>query len=309
MENQENPNLIFSARIFGGVGNQLFQIAIAFAFAKKYKSRLIFEKKVYGEYRIDNQGCHPSKYYSTLYKKLEFVDWLNPRELIDEKTFLAYDVQPEVASVISRLNTFSLVDSLISKQNENPLLITFGGHWQSVNYFKDCREDVKKLFTPNEGIVEYLKKNTTFFEKFPELMEDNDFCFIGVRRGDYIKHVFFHNPCGFHYYSTAMSIMNKKRYYIASDDYEWCKRKFVGEQYRFLEVEDDLIQLYVTGLFKNYIISNSTFHWWGSFFTIYENPFIIAPDKWAFSHGGTLQEYYTIYRPEMNVLERPVEID
>ena len=296
MEIQTNQNLIFSARLFGGIGNQLFQVALAYAFAKKYNARLLFETKVYGEYRIDNQGSPPSRYYSTLYKKIEFADWLKPTEYVPEKFFLSYDLTPDV-------------DALISKQTENPKIVSFGGHWQSVNYFKDCREDVKKLFTPTEGIIEYLKNNTSFFEKFPELMEDNDFCFIGVRRGDFIRHASFHNPCGFHYYSTAMSIMNKKRYYIASDDYEWCKRKFVGDQYRFLEVEDDLIQLYVTGLFKNYIISNSTFHWWGSFFTIYENPFIIAPDKWAFSHGGTLQEYYTIYRPEMNILDRYVEID
>jgi hypothetical protein len=67
------------------------------------------------------------------------------------------------------------------------------------------------------------------------------------------------------------------------------------------------LKLFVSSLFKNYIISNSTFYWWGSFLSIYESPYIIAPDKWLFGKDVTLDKYHTIYRQEMTVLERPLE--
>ena len=50
---------------------------------------------------------------------------------------------------------------------------------------------------------------------------------------------------------------------------------------QYLDIEDDLQALYAITLFSKYIISNSTFHWWGSYLSIYKDPVIIAPSKWA----------------------------
>ena len=185
--------------------------------------------------------------------------------------------------------------------------MSFKGYFQSDHYFNEYSSEIKELFTPYGGIVSYLKKNSDIFSTFPELESTNDYCFIGVRRGDYITYSDVHNPCGMTFYNGAMSHMQKERYYILSDDVEWCKEKFVGNQFRFFEIKDDLIQLFASCLFKNYIISNSTFYWWGSFLSIYDSPRIIAPDKWLFGKDVTPDKYYTIYRKSMEILERPIE--
>jgi hypothetical protein len=109
------------------------------------------------------------------------------------------------------------------------------------------------------------------------------------------------------FYTAGMNLVKKPRYYILSDDFAWCKEKFQGEQFRFLEIEDDLHQLLVSALFKHYIISNSSFYWWGSYLSVYDNPTIIAPDKWMFGADVTPDKYYSIYRESMRVLERPIE--
>jgi hypothetical protein len=60
-------------------------------------------------------------------------------------------------------------------------------------------------------------------------------------------------------------------------------------------------------LFRRFIIANSTFYWWGSYLSQYEDSRVIAPDKWIFGSDVELWRYYSVYREEMVVLERPIE--
>lgn len=287
---QSYSKLTITSKLKGGVGNQMFQIAIAYALARKYNAKLQFQKMQFDGCR---QGSHPSKYYANLFQKCTFVEQLKDTEIqINERQWTAYSVENEIDPVLKRYN---------------PSLVALDGYWQSDLYFRQYSDEIKHLFTPEGGIVSYLSSHTSVFQKYPELKDPHDFCFIGVRRGDYITHAHFHNPCGMTYYTSAMNMVNKPRYYILSDDLAWCKEKFQGEQFRFLELEDDLEQLLVSALFKTYIISNSSFYWWGSFLSIYKNTAIIAPDKWMFGPDVTIDKYYSIYREKMVVLERPIE--
>ena len=287
-----NSKLIVTSKLCGGLGNQLFQIALAYAFSKKYHARMIFETNQFNGCR---QGSHPSKYYTNLFEKMEFVDTITPTIDINEKQWTSYDIFSEFEKC--------MYDTTI------PTTVCFHGYWQSLKYFEEYRKDIQTFFTPNEGIKNYLQKHSNVFERFPELMEENEYCFIGVRRGDYITYSEFHNPCGFSYYSEGMQKLNKNRYYILSDDFEWCRKKFVGEKFQFLDITDDLQQFLVSTLFKNYILSNSTFYWWGSFMSIYSNPTIVVPNKWLFGKNVRFEEYSTIYRPEMIILERSIETE
>lgn len=278
-----------SSNLMGGVGNQMFQIAIAYATARGYHKKLLFKKMQFDGCR---QGSHPSKYYTNLFQKLSFVESLPNSIIISEKGFPYSSPESDVQ---------------LALKMDVPG-ISFHGYWQSDLYFRQYSQEIKELFTPRGGIVSYLEEHSDLFIEFPELKESHDYCFIGVRRGDYITHAHVHNPCGMTYYSNAINKMKKERYYISSDDIEWCKEHFQGDEYRFFTLKDDLLQLFATSLFKNYIISNSTFYWWGSFMSIYKNPTIVAPDKWIFGADVTPEKYDTIYRESMTVLERPIEL-
>lgn len=182
------------------------------------------------------------------------------------------------------------------------------GYFQSDWNWRDYSSEIKQLFTPDGGIVAYLKNNTDILDRYPELERSNDYVFLGVRRGDYITYPDVHNPCGMTYYSQALNKMNKDKYYIISDDIEWCKQKFTGEKFVYMDIKEDKNMLLTMALFKNYVISNSTFYWWGSFLSIYENVRIIAPDKWIFGNSPK-EKYWSIYRQNMEIIERPVETD
>jgi len=109
------------------------------------------------------------------------------------------------------------------------------------------------------------------------------------------------------YYKKAMDLVPATKYYIASDDIAWCKANFVGDQYVFFDIQDDLIQLFVGCLFNKYILSNSTYHWWMSFLSVYEKPTVVAPDKWVFGPDAKWEQYSSIYRKGMIVVERLIE--
>ena len=286
---QSYSSAFVTSKFMGGVGNQMFQIAVAYAISRKYHKKLLFQKMQFDGCR---QGSHPSKYYTNLFQKLPFVESVSSCLQISEKSFTYTSVENDIQDAF---------------QMGVPG-ICFHGYWQSDLYWREYSNEIRDLFTPVGGIVSYLEQNSDIFTVYPELKNPHDYCFLGIRRGDYITHAHVHNPCGMTYYRGAMERLKKERYYISSDDIEWCKANFQGDQYRFFELKDDLIQLFVSTLFRNYIISNSTFHWWGSFLSIYKEPTIIAPDKWIFGPDVTPIEYNTIYRESMIVLERPIEL-
>lgn len=283
-----NSDKIVTANLKGGVGNQMFEIATAYAISRDLNIDLQFENNQFESCR---QGNHPSKYYNNLFQKVKFMKNIKINSIVKEPSWTYSEFVKNMT-----------IESL-KKYN----VIGLDGYFQSDIYFRKYSKEIKDIFTPNGGIISYLERNSDVFVRFPELMYDNDYAFIGIRRGDYITHADFHNPCGMTYYNNAINRMKKERYYILTDDYTWAKSNFIGDKYIFMDIKDDLHQLLSITLFKNYIISNSTFYWWGSYLSLYDNPRIIAPDKWLFGKNVTKKQYWSIYRESMEVIERPIE--
>lgn len=282
---------IFTSKLQGGIGNQLFQIAATYAMSREFNYNMLFKLNDFDGCR---QGKHPKTYYNNIYQSVNFTDNMpNMDVIVKEKSWSAYSLKKQINPIFDELSSAN---------------ICLDGYFQSnLNWIK-YEKDVKQLFTPDGGIVSYLKNNTDILDKYPELAVDNDFAFLGVRRGDYIKYPKTHNPCGMTFYNEALKRMKKQKYYIISDDIQWCKDNFIGDKFVFMNIKEDKYMLLTMALFKNYIMSNSTFYWWGSFLSIYDKPKIIAPDKWIFDTTDK-KKYWSIYRKDMEIIERPVEID
>jgi hypothetical protein len=280
-------NTTITCNLMGGLGNQLFQVAAAYSLSRSLHLPFgIIEQQFGGA----GTGSHPSKYYSTLFRNI-------PRFQLN-RTCVSYK-EPKW--------TYTPLLESIKTLLQPSTILQLDGYFQSDQYFIEHAADLKQLLTPNGFVQDWLKTHTTLFSSYPELFEPHDFCFIGVRRGDYITKAKFHNPCGLDYYQKAMASLPAARYYIGSDDVAWCREQFKGDQFVIFDLRDDLQQFFIGCLFKNYIIANSTFHWWMSFLSVYESPAIVAPDKWVFGPNVQLSEYYTIYRKGMRVIQRLIE--
>ncbi len=134
------------------------------------------------------------------------------------------------------------------------------GYWQHENYFKKHSDDIKKLY---------------IVPKFD--IPRNDLV-IHVRRGDYVtKYKKTHFYCDYDWYQKAMLLFNFSQLHIVTDDIEWCKKSF--EQYNpIIPNLNEINSIGYIASFKNIIISNSSFGWWGAYLSETDN--VVCPSVW-----------------------------
>jgi hypothetical protein len=84
------------------------------------------------------------------------------------------------------------------------------------------------------------------------------------------------------YYGLAMDVFNTRGidgYLIFSNDMDWCKNNFQGEQYTFIQ-DDPLVELFLMSKCRHQVIANSAFSWWGAYLNKNPDKIVIAPKKW-----------------------------
>ena len=156
------------------------------------------------------------------------------------------------------------------------------GYWQSELYFKDCTQEIRKIFSFSKQLDE---KNSLIAN---EIIQNNSIS-IHVRRGDYLlKTNNNHNIDLKKYYLTAIektSIFFKDpKYFIFTDDPLWVAENFTLD-YSFTVVDinrctESFYDMHLMSLCKCNIIANSSFSWWGAWLNDNEDKIIYAPKSW-----------------------------
>lgn len=105
--------------VIGGVGNQLFQLAAGYAYAKKHNKQLI----VNTHYWFAGQGNSPESYKDTIFKHFKFCRWHLPE------------------------NTNRITEESVNYKElpYYPGNISLSGYFQSLKYFNDVKEEFIKL--------------------------------------------------------------------------------------------------------------------------------------------------------------------
>ncbi len=159
--------------------------------------------------------------------------------------------------------------------------IRLSGYYQSEKFFN--KEYVRNLFSIDPKSKSYIESRYGF------LFED-EIISINVRRGDYLSRPLRQPICEMPYFRRAIDYFGReKRYLIISDDIDWCKRKFKGSNFFFIDDEPPVIDLYLQTYCTHNIISNSTFSWWGAWLNPNPNKIVIAPKKWF---GVQMTKYF-----------------
>ena len=163
--------------------------------------------------------------------------------------------------------------------NDCPDNSSLTGNFESYKYFENAEKEVREDFTFKSEILEYA---TNFHKKHNT---DNPVC-LNVRRGDFIKFQDHHPLCTEKYYLDCMNRLGKDRQYVViSDDINWCKNVFNGNNFIFCDEQKDEIlkghmDLCIGSLCSDFIISNSTFSWWMAYLGNDSNKKIFIPDPW-----------------------------
>lgn len=153
---------------------------------------------------------------------------------------------------------------------QQPLFIK--GFYQSPKYFEE--QVVRNLFEVDPDTLQYIRKKYGFL--FQETVTG-----VTVRRGDYLRFANILPVCSYRYFKAAMDRIPKGgKFLIVSDDIAWCKKKFRGDRFLFVDDEPPLTDLYLQAFCTHNIISNSTFAWWGAWLNANPDKVVIYPKRW-----------------------------
>ena len=135
------------------------------------------------------------------------------------------------------------------------------GYWQSELNFANNSNEIKKLLTPNVKV------------------EDQNYMAMHVRRTDYLIHKnCYHILTRENYYDKAMYLSGANKFLIFSDDINWCKQNFKGNEFSFAENNNHITDLALMTKCTGNIIANSSFSWWGAYLN--PNNSVIYPRVW-----------------------------
>lgn len=262
-------------KIHGGLGNQMFQYAIAKAIAKKREDAYKVDISFY-----PNQTLR--KYQLSFFNIKESIATLDEVNNLKGKDNLISKIRKKLkvekqSYYLEKI--FSVYDKTVFKYKDNLYL---DGYWQNEKYFLDIREDLIKEFTLKNEISDFAKK---YLKKINYL----DSVSIHIRRGDYIANQHtnsVHGVCNIEYYKNAIEYINNiiknPNYFIFSDDIVWCKENFDFLKNKIF-VDDTKSEFEDLELMKNCkhnIIANSTFSWWSAWLNNNDGKVIIAPKQW-----------------------------
>ena len=252
-----------TCRFMGGIGNQMFQAAHVIAQSKKNQVEPIFYPKSY----IPLQGNQTVKYIDNIFKNLRFSETIRPKKLIKSPSW-----------------SFVVINDKITDST------VFDGYFQSDKNFYGYDDEIRNIFKPDKKTVESIK------QKYPEL--NNDVTAIHVRRGDYLKFKDVHPCITKEYIDKGIDIINNGNpIFVFTDDKKWCEEN-LDFNYTLVN-EEDYMEIWIMSLCKDFIMSNSSFSWWGSFLSE-KGGKVIAPSKWFGPKGE--KNFNDIYRKNFIVI-------
>jgi len=235
-----------TAILQGGLGNQMFQVCATIALALKNNDEYLFDAS---SHILPHPGGECRNYLNNVFRNLNFSSNLSIKNVYHEPHFHY--------KKINYLPNLGLM-----------------GYFQSEKYFKDCEPTIRELFSVDEQSHDVIKN------KYGTVLENKTVA-LHVRRGDYLKFSNHHAACTLDYYHKAISSFDEDFVFlIFSDDIEWCKTKFIGDKFIFIENNEDYIDFYLISLCDHVILANSSFSWWGAWLNANKNKKIIAPKKW-----------------------------
>jgi hypothetical protein len=281
---EDNP--VVSVNIVGGLGNQMFQLAGAYAYARKYNGNLKVMRT-----RIEEESWTPRPlYWNSILSR-----------------FSKYLVN-ELPSNLEHWYEYSGTEyRQISSLSSNGIYLN--GFLQSSKYFDNStiQTEIKELFKPSQEVLSVVK------DKYENLLENKErVIVVHARRTDYLRNqasIDFHGPLSIEYYKEAIkrmySSIKDPIFLLSSDDPSFWNSvieetpELHKDNVYILNNENEINTLTLLQQFHYFIIANSTFSWWASWLSN-DVRRVIAPSKWFGPCGP--RNYKDIYLPHWEII-------
>ncbi len=272
-------------RLIGGLGNQMFQYAVARRLAYTLGTGLKLDVSGYQKQR----RLTPREYNLSVFNIVKQI--ASPKE-IDSLKGSSFSLP--ILHIMEKLTRIKLTPSSyinrITETRFDPSILTLPdnvyleGIWQSEKYFMDIAEIIRKEFTfknPSVG------KN----KELSELITSVEAVSIHVRRTDYVHNPQtqqMHGSCGIDYYRRCVEELTKKiknpHFFIFSDDPAWIstnlKLPYTTTLVTHNQADQGHEDLRLMSQCKHHIIANSSFSWWGAWLNPRSEKIVFAPQRW-----------------------------
>lgn len=232
----------------GRLGNNMFQIAAAIGYAKKYGY----------EWAADHSNGHGEP-YSSIHTSFPNLPKSPP-------SGVRFHEHPNKFCNVHNKHLDECHFNYHDIPNIGPDVI-LSGFFQSWKYFEHCKEEIKQVF------------------KLEHIPGYEDYVSIHVRRGDYVQHAGSFPPVNENYLLESIDLIHSKigrvlKLIVFSDGMYWCKNYFKDykeDHVVFSEGRNELQDLSLMASCGHHIIANSTFSWWGSYLGNNPNRIVISP--------------------------------
>ncbi len=266
-------------KIYGGLGNQMFQYAAGKAVSMRLGTILKLDIIPFEQYSLREYRLSYFNVYDEIAKSFEVSTLSNKKLNRFERLIFMVTSYPEPKDTHSIEPHYHYWDG-IKKITDNCYL---DGYWQSEKYFKNIDDIIRKAFT--------LKEESIHFNRMEKSICGTESVSVHIRRGDYINNAktkLVHSVCSDNYYDKAINYLqlnkNNLYFYFFSDDPDWINKRYGNKKNNIIvSGNKDLThadELILMTKCKHNIISNSSFSWWAAWLNNNDSEIIIAPKKW-----------------------------
>jgi hypothetical protein len=269
-------------RLYGGLGNQLFQYAAGRAIAQRNGATLGLD--------IADFARDPKRSYR--------LHNLNTRGLIVPRRVSVCLRDPSLRRLV-RCAPFFARHQLLPVRHEyliephfnfDPRLqaatgnVCLDGYWQSERYFSEVAPLLRQEFSARNA-------PDPTNEAMGRLIGDSESVSVHVRRGDYVSEAHtnrYHGTCTLDYYRRAIETLcqevERPHFFLFSDDMDWTSQHlrldFPATYVTHNGVDREHEDLRLMSQCKHHIIANSSFSWWGAWLATNSGKIVIAPARW-----------------------------
>ncbi|MDD5680989.1 MAG: alpha-1,2-fucosyltransferase [Candidatus Omnitrophica bacterium] len=266
------------AKLVGGLGNQMFQYALARCLAYRLGTILKLDITSYRTAKLRKYGLC---YFNITERFVNLYDLIrinNSHRISPRLTSWLFGKKP--MKVITQKN-FSYDSSIFDIDKGTDVYLD--GYWQSEKYFIDIEDIIRKEFTVKNALSGKSKE-------LAGKIANSTSVSLHVRRKDYVDNEITHRHhgiCSYEYYEAAIDKIAESvvtpNFFVFSDDIDWAKKNIHAEHpVTFVNNNGnkDYEDLRLISMCKHHIIANSSFSWWGAWLCENHNKIIYAPQKW-----------------------------
>ncbi|SLN29479.1 Glycosyl transferase family 11 [Roseovarius litorisediminis] len=274
------PERSVYTRLFGGIGNQLFQYSAGRALADRLGCDLV----------IDTRYLAGLENRNDCFVHFQNARFLRDRPLPPAKSdgMLLYGLwrllshRPKL--LLNRYPRLYRENGLAFDpgQRFRPPGTYLHGYWQSDRYFLNITDELHQdltFTTPLDGANADMAARIT---------ETPGAVSLHLRRGDYLKSGAY-AACTPEYYRAALEYISVNTNgpltcFVFSNDPAWARDNLdLGYKTVIVDINDEAsghFDLHLQSLCNHNVIANSTFSWWGAWLNTNPDRIVAAPRKW-----------------------------